>query len=40
MPIPKVLIGLGLAAALLAREAIEEKTERMQRKRKRRKRKK
>ena len=39
MLVPKVLIGLGLAAALLAKEAIEQKTEKMNRKRKRRKRK-
>lgn len=39
MPVPKVLIGLGVAAALLAKESIEQKTEKMKLKRKRRKRK-
>ena len=38
MPIPKVLVGLGLAAAVLAKEALEEKADDMRRKRKRRKR--
>ena len=39
MPISKALLGLGMAAAVLAREALEQKTEEM-RERKRRKRRK
>ena len=37
MPISKALVGLGMAAAVLAKEALEQKTEEMSRKRKRRK---
>ena len=36
MPISKALVGLGLAAAVLAREALEQKTEEMRRRKRRR----
>ena len=32
MPIPKALLGLGMAAAVLAKEALEQKAEEMRRK--------